>query len=144
MGTNTTDRGAVCKDYSCSIVEGSKHSGGTVIATGGPYPTPSEVWTTTNFSPCEISSEVFTIMVSDLNELTNREDYSLEERKEDSMEDKDDQALDVRELIKLPLEDRRRILKKAAQDEDMRKEYEEGGDLRKFQALGEDDFYADP
>lgn len=50
--------------------------------------------------------------------------------------------LSAKELLKLPLEKRRRILKKKT--EDIEEEYEEGGDLRRFQALEKDDFYASP
>lgn len=43
--------------------------------------------------------------------------------------------------MKLPIEERRKILEKAANDPEIQKAYEEGGELRKFQALGKDDFY---
>jgi len=141
MTIKTTDRGVMQKNYNYSVVRGDKYSGGTVIATGGTRPTPSKVWTTTSISQCEISSEVFVTMMNDLDEFTNREDDNLEEWEEGSMKDQENQTLDIRELMSLPLEDRRRILKKAA--EDAEEEYSEEGSLRKFQALGEDDFYAE-
>lgn len=143
MAVNTTNRGIVREDYGCSVLEGNKYSGGTVIATGGSSPAFSESWVASSISPCEVSSEVLTIMINELNEFTNGEGYSLEEREEGSMLGEKDQV-NIRELIKLPLGERRRILKQVAQDEDMKEEYKEGGDLRKFQALGEDDFDADP
>lgn len=73
MAINITDRGVVRKAYGYRVVEGSKYSGGTVIETIGPSPAFSEIWTTVTISPFEISSEVFTTMINDLDKLTNRE-----------------------------------------------------------------------
>lgn len=73
---------------------------------------------------------------------STQEDDNYKEWEEASMKDQEEQVLDAKELMELPLEDRRRILKKAT--EDIKEEYEEGGNLRKFQALGEGDFNANP